>query len=172
MTQNEEASEARPIRSRKKVVTYAKRRTLRFSDDEERVIDDVRRALAKSSGRDVEDVSFSEALRLIITDKPAVAEVEAKALAIERSGGGSGSWSLYDISDRLGYELGPIRNHIAAIGGNLSRIASRLDTEDPVTAAEISETLDGVATLKGIPDEIEKRIYLLVQRGLPAKDEV
>ena len=172
MTQNDEASEATPKRSRKKAVTYAKRRTLRFSDDEERVVDDVRRALAKSSGRDVEDVTFSEALRLIITDKPAIAEVEAKALAIERSGGAAGDWDLWAISDRLAWELAPIGNHLAHIGGNLSQIAKRLDMNDAVTAAEVSEALEGVATMKAIPAEIEKRIYLMVMRGLPARGEV
>lgn len=171
MTQIDEASEATPKRSRKKAVTYAKRRTLRFSDDEERAVDDVRRALAKSSGRDVEDVTFSEALRLIITDKPAVADVEAKALAMERSGAQS-SWDLYNISDRLGYELGPIRNHIARIGGDLNQIAKRLNMDDDVTAAEISEALEGISTMKAIPDEIERRIYLLVLHGLPSREAV
>jgi uncharacterized membrane protein YkoI len=172
MTQNDEASEATQKRSRKKAVNYAKRRTLRFSDDEERVVEDVRRALAKSSGRDVEGVTFSEALRLIITDKPAVAEVEAKALAIERSGGAADDWGLWAISDRLAYELAPMRNHVAHIGGNLNQIAKRLNVDDEVTAAEIADALEGVATMKAIPEEIEKRIYLMVMRGLPAREEV
>src|SRR5690606_1422847 len=54
MTRIDEASEATPRRPRKKAVHFAKRRTLRFSDDEERAVEDVRRALAKSSGRDLE----------------------------------------------------------------------------------------------------------------------
>jgi hypothetical protein len=170
MTQNDEASEATSRRSRKKVVNYAKRRTLRFSDDEERVVDEVRRALAKSSGRDVENVSFSEALRLIITDKPAVADVEAKALAIERTGPAADDWGVWAISERLAWEISPFKNHVAHIGGNLNQIAKRLNMEDEVTAAEISEALETVATMKAIPDEIERRIYSLVQRGLPPRE--
>ncbi|NEN04653.1 MobC family plasmid mobilization relaxosome protein [Diaminobutyricibacter tongyongensis] len=169
MTQNDEAGEATPKRSRKKAVNFAKRRTLRFSDGEERVVDDVRRALAKSSGRDVEDVSFSEALRLIITNKPAVADVEAKALAIERSGTASADWGLYAISDRLAWELGYFRIHVARIGGNLNQIAKRLNMGDPATAAEISEALEGVADMRVLPDEIERRIAILVGHGLPPR---
>jgi uncharacterized membrane protein YkoI len=172
MTQNDEANEATPKRSRKKAVNYAKRRTLRFSDDEERVVDDLRRALAKSSGRDIEDVTFSEALRLIVTDKPAVAEVEAKALAIERSGGETSSWGLYDISDRLGYELGPFRLHVARMDANLTRIVNRPEGDVTATEAELAEALEAVSVLRALPDELERRIYLLVGHGLPPREAV
>ena len=172
MTRTDKASDATPKRPRKKAVNFAKRRTLRFSDGEERAVENARRALAKSSGRDLEEVTFSEALRLLIMGKPGVAEVEAKALAIERSGTASADWGLHAISDRLGYELGPIRNHVAHMGGNLNQIARRLNLDDPVTAAEISEALEGVADMRALPDEIERRIALLVQRGLPARGEV
>lgn len=169
MTRADEASEATPRRPRKKAVHFAKRRTLRFSDDEERAVDDVRRALAKSSGRDLEEVTFSDALRRLITDKESAAEIEARALAIERSGPSATAWNLADISDRLGYELGPIRNHIAHIGGNLNQIAKRLNTGDPVTAAELSAALLTVAELRDVPDDIEKRIARLVDHGLPTR---
>jgi hypothetical protein len=171
MTKTDEASEAAPKRSRKKAVNFAKRRTLRFSDGEERAVDDVRRALAQSSGRDLEEVTFSEALRLLITDKPGVAEVEAKALAIERSGTASASWGLFAISDRLGYELGPIRNHVAHIGGNVNQIAKRLNMGDPVRAAEITAALESIAEMRSVPEDIERRIAVLVDRGLPARGE-
>lgn len=172
MTRTDEASEATPRRPRKKVVNFAKRRTLRFSDDEERAVDDVRRALATSSGRDLEEVTFSEALRLLITDKEAVADVEARALAIKHSGPDAASWGLADISDRLGYELGPIRNHIAHIGGNLNQIAKRLNMGDPVTSNQISSALQAVAELRGVPDDIEARIARLVDHGLPPRGTV
>ncbi|AVL96160.1 plasmid mobilization relaxosome protein MobC [Microbacterium sp. UMB0228] len=172
MTRTGKASEATPRRPRKRVVNFAKRRTLRFSDDEERAVDDVRRALAKSSGRDLEEVSFSEALRLLITDREGAAEVEARALAIERQGPNVTDWGLADISDRLGYELGPIRNHIAHIGGNLNQIAKRLNIGDPVTAGEVSEALLTVAELRDVPDDIEKRIARLVDHGLPPRGTV
>lgn len=169
MTRTDEASEATPRRPRKKAVHFAKRCTLRFSDDEERAVDDVRRALAKSSGRDLEEVSFSEALRLLITDREAAAEVEARALVIERTAPDTTAWSLAEISDRLGYELGPIRNHIAHIGGNLNQIAKRLNSGDHVTRSELVRALQTVAELRDIPDDIEKRIAYLVDRGLPAR---
>jgi len=172
MTSTDEASEATPKRARKKTVNFAKRRTLRFSDSEERAVADVLQALAKSSGRDLEEVTFSEALRLLITDKSGVAEIEAKALAIQRSGAASAGWGLHAISDRLGYELGPLRNQVAHVGGNLNQIAKKLNTGDAVMAAEISEALEGVAAMRAMPDEIERRIALLVERGLPRRGEV
>lgn len=172
MTRTDEASEAMPRRPRKKVVNFAKRRTLRFSDDEERAVEDVRRALAKSSGRDLEEVTFSEALRLLITDREGAAEVEARALAIERSGPNATDWGLADISDRLGYELGPIRNHIARIGGNINQIAKRLNMGDSVNSAEVSAALRTVAELRDVPDSIEKRIASLVDHGLPPRGAV
>lgn len=169
MTRTDEASEATPRRPRKKTVNFAKRRTLRFSDDEERAVEEVRRALAKSLRRDLEEVSFSEALRLLITDKISAGEIEARALAIERSGPDAISWGLADISDRVGDELGPIRNHIAHIGGNLNQIAKRLNMGDPVTSGEVSDALHAVAELRTVPDDIEKRIAYLVTHGLPRR---
>ena len=171
MTRTEEASEATPSRPRKKVVNFAKRRTLRFSDSEERAVEKVRRALAKSSGRDLAEVTFSEALRLLITDTTRTAEVEAKALAIQRSGSASTDWGLEVISDRLGYELGPIRNHIAHIGGNLNQVAKQLNSGNPVAAREIIAALEGVAAMREVPDDIERRIALLVMHGLPRRGE-
>ena len=172
MTKVDEASGATPKRPRKKAVNFAKRRTLRFSDSEERAVEDVRLALSKASGRGLAEITFSEALRLLITDKVGAAEVEAQALAIERSGAASTGWGLDLISDRLGYELGPIRNHVAHIGGNLNQIAKHLNSGDPVTAAEIPAALEGVAAMRGVPDDIERRIALLVERGLPRRGEV
>ncbi|WP_124769130.1 MULTISPECIES: plasmid mobilization relaxosome protein MobC [unclassified Plantibacter] len=171
MTTNDEASEATPKRSRKKAVNFTKRRTLRFTDSEERAVDDVRRALATSSGRDLEEVSFSEALRLLITDKEATAEVEARALAIERAGPDTSRWTLDWVSDRLGYELSPIRNHVAHIGGNLNQIAKRLNMGDPVNATQIAEALEGVADMRAVPDDIERRIAILVSRGFPPRSD-
>jgi hypothetical protein len=172
MTKVDEASGATPKRPRKKAVYFAKRRTLRFSDSEERAVEDVRRALARTSGRGLAQVTFSEALRLLITDKVGAADVEARALAIERSGTASTGWGLDMISDRLGYELGPIRNQVARIGGNLNQVARQLNSGDPVTAAEISAALEGVAAMRAVPDDIERRIALLVERGLPRRGEV
>lgn len=171
MTKVDEASGATPKRPRKKAVNFAKRRTLRFSDSEERAVEDVRLALSKASGRDLAEVTFSEALRLLITDKVGAADVEARALAIERSGTASTGWGLDVISNRLGYELGPIRNHLAHIGGNLNQVAKHLNSGDPVTAVEITAALDGVAAMRGVPDDIERRIALLVERGLPRRGE-
>jgi hypothetical protein len=171
MTRTEEASEATPSRPRKKAVHFAKRRTLRFSDSEEGAVEDVRLALAKTSGRDLEEVTFSEALRLLITDKVGTAEVEARALAIERSGGASSDWGLNAISDRLGYELGPIRNYVAHIGGNLNQIAKHLNSHDPITESKIFAAVDAVAAMRAVPDDIERRIAVLVMRGLPRRGE-
>jgi hypothetical protein len=172
MTRIDEASEATPRRPRKKAVHFANRHTLRFSDDEERAVEDVRRALAKSSGRDLEDVSFSEALRLLITDKPAVEDVEARALVIERNAVHSASWSLADVSDRLGYELAPFSNHIARIGGNLNQVAKRVNRGDAVLRDELLEALRSVSELRDVPIDIERRIASLAGHGLPPRGSV
>ena len=171
MTRIDEASGATPKRTRKKVVNFAKRRTLRFSDSEERAVENVRRALAKSSGRDLAEVTFSQALRLLITNKVGTAEIEAQALVMERHGVSPGS-SLASMSDRLGHELGPIRNFLSHISGNVNQIAKRLNMNDQVTAAEVSNALEGVAAMKAMPDEIERRITHLVAQGLPPRGAV
>lgn len=171
MTRRDGSSEAMTRHPRKKPVNFSKRRTLRFGDDEERAVDDVRRALAKSSGRDLEEVSFSEALRILILDKEGAAEVEARALAIERNHDVT-AWPLAEISDRVGYELGPIRNHIAHIGGNLNQIAKRLNMGDAVSAAQLSDALQAVASLRDVPEDIERRLAFSVDRGLPPRGTV
>lgn len=165
----DKASEATPQRRRKKTVHYAKRRTLRFSADEERAVEDVRRALAKSSGRDLDEVTFSEALRLLITDKPAATDVEARAIVLERNVDAAPEWGLFAMSDRLGYELGPIRNYIAHVGANVNQIAKRLNMGDPVAASDVAAALNAVAALRTVPDDIERRISILVHRGLPPR---
>jgi len=170
MTTTDEASEA-PKRRRKKAVNFAKRRTLRFSEDEERAVEKTRQAIAATSGRDLEEVTFSEALRLLITNKIGTAEVEAQALVMERNGAAP-SVGFANISDRLGYELGPIRNYVAHISGNVNQIARRLNLGDPVTAAELSAALDGVAIMKAVPDDIERRIAILAGWGLPPRETV
>lgn len=171
MTRTDEASGAMPKRTRKKAVNFAKRRTLRFSDSEERAVENVRRALARSSGRDIADVTFSEALRLLITNKIGTAEIEAQALVMERNGVSPGP-NLGSMSDRLGYELGPIRNFLSHISGNVNQIAKRLNMNDQVTADEVSNALEGVAEMKAMPDEIERRIAHLVAQGLPPRGAV
>jgi hypothetical protein len=78
---------------------------------------------------------------------------------------------LWAISERLGYEIAPMRNHIARIGGDLNRIAARLATEETVPYAELVAALHAVVELRNVPDDIERRIAHLVQRGLPERAE-
>jgi hypothetical protein len=170
MTTTDEASEA-PKRRRKKAVNFSKRRTLRFSEDEERAVEKTRKALATTSGRDLEEVTFSEALRLLITDKIGTAEVEAQALVMERTGA-SPVADLAGLSEKLGYELGAIRNFVAHISGNLNQIAKRLNTGDPATSAEVSDALQGVADMRAAPNDIERRIAHLARYGLPPRGTV
>lgn len=153
--------------TRRKKTTFGKARSIRFSEDEERSVLDTREAIATRSRRKLDDVKFSEAVRLLVRDKAGVAEIEARALAIERGALNATEWGLFAISDKLGYELAPMRRHIARIGGDLNRIASRLTDEDGVSSEELVDALRAMAELREVPDEIERRIALLVQRGLP-----
>lgn len=161
MKSTDETSAAPSKRARKKAVNFASRRTLRFSEGEERAVDDVRRALSKTSGRDLGEVSFSEALRLLITDKAAAAEVEAMALAIERSGSEvpSSNGRPGFINDELGKVLGELRNHAAHVGGNVNQITKKLNSNDDVSAAEIRAALSGAASLRALAEDAEQRLW-------------
>lgn len=160
----------RPTRhTRHKKTTFGERRSIRFSKEEERSVKDLREAIALRSRRAFEDVTFSEAVRLLVRDKKSAAEIEARALAIQRGSGNASEWGLWAISDRLGYEIAPMRRHIARIGGDLNRIAARLATEETVPCEELADALQAAADLRRIPDEIERRIAHLVQRGLPER---
>lgn len=160
----------RPTRhTRRKKTTFGERRSIRFSEEEERSVQDLREAIATRSGRAFEDVTFSEALRLLVRDKKSTAEIEARALAIQRGSGDASEWGLWAISERLGYEIAPMRNHIARIGGDLNRIASRLASEETVPSEDLVAALRAVAELRNVPDDIERRLAYLVQRGLPER---
>ena len=171
MTSSSDRRDGTPKRRRKRVTTFASRRTLRFSEDEERAVEKTRKAIAASSGRPLDAVSFSEALRHIVLTKSSRTTAEAGGNASARPGKSS-DWDLGQISDRLGYEIAPIRNYLALISGNLDLVAKSLHMGDPVTAAAVSEALEGVATMKGIPDEIERRIFILTEHGLPKRGTV
>lgn len=157
--------------TRRKKTTFGERRSIRFSEEEERSVQDLREAIAVRSGRAFKDVSFSEAVRLLVRDKKSAAEIEARALAIQRGSGNASDWGLWAISERLGYEIAPMRSHIARIGGDLNRIASRLATEETVPYEDFAAAMRAVAELRNVPDDIERRIALLVQRGLPKRGE-
>ncbi|WP_372983793.1 hypothetical protein [Microbacterium sp.] len=155
--------------TRRKKMTFGKPHSIRFSEDEERSVQDMREAIAKRSKRRLEDVKFSEAVRLLVRDKESVAEIEARALAIQRGVANASEWGLFAISEKVGWELAPMRLHIARIGGDLNRIAARLANEETIPYEELVAALQAVAELRNIPDDIEHRIALLVQRGLPAR---
>lgn len=155
--------------TRQKKTTFGERRSIRFSEEEERSVQDLREAIATRSGRAFEDVTFSEAVRLLVRDKKSAAEIEARALAIQRGSANASDWGLWAISERLGYEIVPMRNHIARIGGDLNRIASRLATEETVPYEDLVAALRAVVELRNVPDDIERRIAHLVQRGLPER---
>jgi len=155
--------------TRRKKTTFGKARSIRFSEDEERSIHDTREAIAARSGRKLEDVKFSEVVRLLVRDKENVADIEARALAIQHGTLNASEWGLFTISERLGYEIGPMRNYIALVSGDLNRIAARLSDEETVPYEELVTALQAVAELRRVPDDIEHRISLLVQRGLPER---
>ncbi|MEV4737574.1 hypothetical protein MRBLWO14_002468 [Microbacterium sp. LWO14-1.2] len=155
--------------TRRKKTTFGERRSIRFSEEEERSVQDLREAIAVRSGRAFEDVTFSEAVRLLVRDKKSAAEIEARALAIQRGGGNASEWGLWAISERLGYELAPMRRYIARIGGDLNRIAGRLAKEEKIPYEELADALQAAADLRHVPDDIERRIAHLVQRGLPER---
>lgn len=157
--------------TRQRNTTFGERRSIRFSEEEERSVQDLREAIAVRSGRALEDVTFSEAVRLLVRDKKSAAEIEARALAIQRGSGNASEWGLWAISERLGYEIAPVRNHIARIGGDLNRIAARLTTEETVPYEDLVAALRAVAELRNVPCDIEHRIAHLVQRGLPERGE-
>lgn len=169
MTATGNAKKQTTRHTRRKKTTFGERRSIRFSEEEERSVQDLREAIAVRSGRALEDVTFSEAVRLLVRDKKSAAEMEARALAIQRGDGNASEWGLWAISERLGYEIAPMRRYIARIGGDLNRIAARLATEETVPFEDLVAALRAVAELRNVPDDIERRVAHLVQRGLPER---
>lgn len=165
MTKDDETREARSRRPRKKAVHYAKRRSLRFSVEEEEAVESVRRALAATRGRDVEDVTFSEALRLLVLDKESAAEVEARAAVLERSGSAvvsssQGSHGGHDVVPQEVLDLlSELRLEASRIGSNVNQIARRVNAGDAATATEIAAGLQGAASLKASCMRFEAELY-------------
>ncbi|TLP70475.1 hypothetical protein [Nesterenkonia sphaerica] len=96
-------------------VNLEHRKMLRLGDEELAAVEETRRALSVVRGS---EVGFSEAVRLLLTDKVGVAKVEAKAKAIVSSGSVLGEREipqhvidlLNDIQQRLGYAQGSLNS--------------------------------------------------------------
>lgn len=151
-------------RPRQRTVHFAKRRTLRFGEDEEQAVHEVRVALATATGRSIEKVSFSEALRLMILDKPGTADVQARALVIERSGSavvtpGSGAAPRDEVMEKLAEDLSRLRSHSSAIGGNVKQVARTMSSGAQIQDAEIKAALVGAASLRTFAEKIEPRLF-------------
>lgn len=166
--------EAQPKRTRQSVVTLAKRRTVRFSDDEERAVEAMREAMAVVDGIDLERISFSRALRTLILDKEGAADLEARVQAWREhiAAGGSiaapgTSSTVQDASiDRLSERISEHHLELRRIGVNVNQIAKRVNAGD---GADVSAELKAISTaldeMHEMLNEIERNTYLALTSG-------
>lgn len=166
--------EAQPKRTRQSVVTLAKRRTVRFSDDEERAVEAMREAMAEIDGIDLERISFSRALRTLILDKESAADLEARVQAwrerIAAGGtitapGTNGAVSDASI-DALSARISEHHLELRRIGVNVNQVAKRVNADaDAAVSAELSAISTALDEMHEMLNEIERSTYLALTSG-------
>lgn len=166
--------EAQPKSTRRSVVTLAKRRTVRFSDDEERAVAAMREAMAEVDGIDLERISFSRALRTLILDKEGAADLEARVQAWREhlaAGGGVAtagtSGAVSDASiDALSARISEHHLELRRIGVNMNQVAKRVNADgDASVLAELEAISTALDEMHEMLNEIERSTYLALTSG-------
>lgn len=166
--------EAQPKRTRRSVASLTNRRTIRFSDDEERAVAAMREAMAEVDGIDLERISFSRALRTLILDKESAADLEARVQAWREriAAGGSiaapgTSGAVSDASiDALSARISEHHLELRRIGVNVNQIAKRVNAGDDVAVlAELEAIGTALDEMHEMLNEIERSTYLALTGG-------
>lgn len=163
----------KPRKSRNTTVNFGRRRSLRLGAEEEQVIDLMRRALAKTRGVvDLDEVvdmkvrgkwirvkayeksaSFSEAHRLLLTDKTGANRILSRAKAMTDSGAIAGG--AFEIPDEVIESLAECRKSLSFTQGLVRRVVF----DDPDRADEV---LASIQQQRVLIADIEKRIGSLL----------
>lgn len=141
---------------RPKPVNYGKRRTLRLGAREEDAVAAMRAAMAKNRGVDIDDVEYSEALRLLLIENHKAATVLA---------GRPESWptsTTVELPAALWDALTECRNRLAHSQGSLYTVMRKLNFDDGVTRDEVREAFTAVQESKATVARMEARLVEFV----------
>lgn len=138
---------------RPKPVNFGKKRTLRLGVAEEAAVHQLRAALAKNRNMSVENVEFSEAVRLLLVENIKAAKILA---------GHPEAWptsTTVDLPAELWDGLTDCRNRLSHSQGSLYTIVRKLNFNDgPVTTDEVRKAFAAVQDSKEIVDRFEARM--------------
>jgi hypothetical protein len=139
-------------------VNYGRRRTLRLGVAEEAAVARMRAALAKSRRVPVEQVDFSEAVRLLLVEN----EKAARVLA-----GQPESWTpsqAVDLPAEAWDAITDCRNRLSHSQGSLYNISRKLNFDDgPVTRAEVLAAFEANQEAKASHARLEELLVRFVE---------
>ncbi|WP_119697607.1 hypothetical protein [Microbacterium halotolerans] len=147
---------SQPKHRRPKPRNYGQRRALRLGDAEEAAVARMRTALAKSRGVGVDEVPFSDALRLLLTEN----EKAARVLA-----GRPEAWTssrTLRVPDEAWAILSDCRNRVSHSQGSIYTIMRKLNFDEVVGQDEVREAFAAVQESKLALTRIEDRLVDLV----------
>ncbi|PRI10518.1 hypothetical protein [Leucobacter massiliensis] len=148
-------------------MNYGLRRTLRFSEDEEAAVAAMRAALGKIHGVEAEQVPFSKALRLLLTENHRAAQVLA---------GQPEAWAAsgtFELPDEVWNGLTECRNRLSHSQGSLYVILRKLNFDEGVTREEVRDAFTAVQESKATVDRMEALLLDFISAasaGAVAKD--
>jgi len=143
MAKDAKASAAQTKQTRRSSEHYAKTVSVRLSTEEHRAVEDVRAAMATERGCNVDKISYSEAMRLLLRDKEGAAEIEARAKVI-RELPAARLWDDPTISkdiERVSDSLAAVVTQVQKIGTNVNQIARHLNSGGSAEQELIAEAL-------------------------------
>lgn len=127
---------------RPKPVNFGKRRALRLGEPEEAAVEAMRSALADIRGVDVDDVPFSEGLRLLLTENEKAAQVLA---------GQPEAWtksSTLEVPDELWDGMTDCRNRLSHAQGSLYTIMRKINFTEAVDEDQVRAAFEAVQESK------------------------
>lgn len=145
---------------RKKQVNYPYQTPLRYGVAERDAVDATRVAMASVRGVAVDEVTFSEAARLLILDKAGAAEIEAKAAVMLEKKKFMVAAELTE-ADREMFVL--FQRFLAHCQGSLNSVAknfnyARNELKFDLTLEDITSALEDVHWLRNWVDAQEHRV--------------
>lgn len=151
---------------RPKPINYGLRRTLRLGAREEAAVAAMRSALAENRGVALDDVDYSEAVRLLL--------VENHAAAMELAGRPD-SWpasTTLELPAALWDQLTECRNRLAHSQGSLYTILRKLNFDQTVDRDEVRAAFNAVQSSKDAVARMETRLLAFLsdmEAGADAK---
>lgn len=136
---------------RKKRITHPYQHPLRYGDVEREAIETVRSAMSKVRGK---QVSVSEAMRLMLVDKVSVADIEARARVMERTGALERTGpieipeEILDLLNQLHARLGQCQGSLNSMSKNLADALADDHVVFEATPEQIDAALDEVLQLR------------------------